>query len=344
MHSSNPMLDPAESVQPNSQAQKDQKMQGFIVQRTRGYHALRLRIPMGHLTSGEMPAIAAIAEKYGRGVVHLTVRLGIEIPWIKTGDLEKAKQELLQAGIVLAGCGPRTRSIHVCKGDVCPYSVVDTYKLGTNLDERYFSTDNPEIFPHKFKIGASGCPNACSKPQFNDIGLIGITRPTLIAESCSSCGLCADVCLDVGGIDNLSQAWAMLDAGSNGDLPVLDESKCIFCGDCIRVCPTDAIISEETGLALFIGGKFGRRPMMGFRVANFLTEDEAFAIIDKTKEWWKENGKRGERLGTSMLRVGLAQYKEDVLTGSNYAYKLTNFEDKGPVPTDGTHWTGVQQP
>lgn len=319
-------------------------MQGFIVQRQRGYHALRLRIPMGHLETAHMPVIQAVADRYGRGVVHLTTRAGMEIPWIRLEQAEAAKTELNAAGIVLAGCGPRMRSVHVCKGDVCPYSVINTYELGMTLDGRYFSADDPEIFPHKLKMGIAGCTNACSKPQFNDIGLMGLARPGLDADGCISCGLCYEVCRDVGSIDDKSTAWTMPEGWErrkDGLLPIYDEDKCIFCGDCIRICPTDAVPAQEVGLALFVGGKFGRRPLIGFRVANFLTQEEALGIIDTTGRWWKENGQRGERLGITMLRVGLARFKSEVLTGASYQHKLTNFEEQPLGGCDGTHWTGA---
>ena len=317
-------IDPTQSYLPTTKKSRDYKAQGFITQRAKGYHALRLRIPMGHLQTSEMPAIMEVAEKYGRGLLHLTRRLGIEIPWVKTEDLEEARLKLREAGIVLAGCGPKMRAVDVCKGDVCPYSTLDVCKVGMEFDRRLFNADDPEIFPHKLKISVSGCTIGCSKPQFNDIGLMGLAEPGLNLEECTGCHLCAEVCLDYGSLDDFTQAFTMVEnkEGLPKEIPVYDADKCIYCADCIKVCPTDAIFTKRIGLALFIGGKFGRHPRWATRVADFLTEEEVFQIVERVCKWWKENGKRGERLGQTMDRLGLEKFKQGALSGGSWEDRL----------------------
>ena len=320
-----PFIDPTQSYLPTTKKARDFKNQGFITQRAKGYHAIRLRVPMGRLQAEWMPTIKEVAERYGRGYVTLTVRLGIEIPWVRTEELEEAKAYLRERGIVLAGCGPRMRAVHVCKGDVCPYSSLDVYKLGMKLDERFFSADDPVIFPHKLKMGVSGCTIACSKPQFEDIGIMGLSEPGLSLDDCNGCNLCAEICKDYGSVDDPSQAFTMVPNPNGGEperIPVYNPSLCIYCGDCIRICPTEALFTKRQGLALFIGGKFGRHPRWGTRVANFLTEDEVFEVIYRVLDWWRKRGRRGERLGQTMDRLGLDKFKGEVLLGGSWGDRL----------------------
>ena len=43
---------------------------------------------------------------------------------------------------------------------------------------------------HEFRVSISDCPNACSRPQIVDLGLIGSCRPRISDEVCSQCGAC----------------------------------------------------------------------------------------------------------------------------------------------------------
>ncbi|MCL5942988.1 MAG: 4Fe-4S binding protein, partial [Actinobacteria bacterium] len=227
------------TVDPKEKKYAELKMSGYIKLREKDMYALRLRIPMGNLLADQMPRVAEVARKYGRGYVGLTVRQGVEIPWIHFRDLEKARAELEEAGIILSGCGPRVRAVVSCKGTICPYGIIDTHAIGMRIDERFFS---PRVLPHKYKIGIAGCPNSCSKPQFNDLGLMGQVEPRLEESLCNGCSLCEVNCADA--------AITM-----SGDLPVRDPQKCVYCGDCIRVCPTDAWVQRAVGVAVFAGGK-----------------------------------------------------------------------------------------
>lgn len=267
---------------------------GFIKQRQDGYFAVRVRVVAGNLEASQLPQLAEIARRYGQGYVSLTVRQGIEIPWVRREDLEACKAELVAAGLAVAGCGPRVRAIVGCKGTVCPYGLVDTQGLVRDWDARFFSISG---FPHKFKIGLAGCPNCCSKPQFNDVGLMARVQPGLVAEACNGCGLCAKLCGET--------AITMVDG-----LPVRDEARCLGCGDCLRVCPRDAWRAARTGLTLFIGGKFGRHPRFGRRVAEFIPAERAFEAIEALMAYYRQEGRKGERLWDTLERAGLEALRE----------------------------------
>lgn len=284
-------------LDPTTEPHREKKQGGFIKQRQKGYYALRLRVVGGVLETSKMPLLAQVAEKYGRGVLHLTNRLGIEIPWVEETKLMEAKKAVEAAGFVLAPCGPRPRSIFCCKGSVCPYGLVDVYKITTELDAKLF---RHEVLPHKFKISVTGCPIGCAKPQLNDVGFMGLVEPTLQPDLCIACNLCVETCME--------KAITMVD-----NLPRHDMSKCIYCGDCISVCPVDALKAKRNGLAVFAGGKFGKHPRFGYRITDFFPTDKAPDVAEKIMTFYKEKGQRGERLLLTIERVGLDSFKEAVL-------------------------------
>ena len=59
------------------------KKGGYMRQKQKGYGSLRLAVVGGNLTAENIKTVAEVAEKYGRGYVHMTSRQGIEIPFIK---------------------------------------------------------------------------------------------------------------------------------------------------------------------------------------------------------------------------------------------------------------------
>lgn len=70
------------------------KKGGYMRQKQKGYGSLRLAVIGGNLTAENIKKVAEVAEKYGRGYVHMTSRQGIEIPFIKVEELAEVKEEL----------------------------------------------------------------------------------------------------------------------------------------------------------------------------------------------------------------------------------------------------------
>ena len=132
------------------------KKGGFMKQKQKGYGSLRLQVVGGNLTAENIRVVSEVAQKYGRGYVHMTSRQGIEIPFIKVEQLAEVKEALAAGGVKTGVCGPRVRTVTACQGsEVCPSGCIDTYTLARELDERYFGRE----LPHKFKFGVTGCQN-----------------------------------------------------------------------------------------------------------------------------------------------------------------------------------------
>lgn len=146
------------------------KKGGFMRQKQKGFFSLRIQVVGGNLTAENIKAVADVAEKYGKGYVHMTSRQGIEIPFINFEDIEEVRAKLADGGVKPGVCGPRVRTVTACQGsEICPSGCIDTYSLAKKLDEHYFGRE----LPHKFKFGVTGCQNNCLKAEENDIGVKG---------------------------------------------------------------------------------------------------------------------------------------------------------------------------
>ena len=107
----------------------------------------------GTVTTEQLTAIKAVADKYGQGYIHLTSRQGIEIPFIKLQDIDAVKEDLAKGNVSPGVCGPRVRTVTACQaGRCCPSGCIDALDIAEKLDARYFGRQ----LPHKFKFGVTG--------------------------------------------------------------------------------------------------------------------------------------------------------------------------------------------
>ncbi len=276
------------------------KQGGLIKQRQPDFFCVRLRVPAGRITPEQLAKVGEAANRYGHGILHLTTRQGIEIPWVRLESFEPLKAELAPFGIIAAGCGPRVRNVMACPGsETCSHGLVDAQALAAELDARFFGLQLPI---KKFKIAVAGCPNSCSTPQNNDLGLVGMVDPQLIADLCTGCELCVGSCRE--------GALSMVDG-----LPQLYAEQCVNCGDCIATCPLDGWMAARTGFAVFVGGKIGRHPKLGEKIATFVTPSEALNIVTGIVDFVKAHGTPKERFGVLLDRVGLEKITEFVGVG-----------------------------
>ena len=264
---------------------KNLKAGGFIKERGKDLFTVRLRVPGGRLPVGRLKKIAEVAEKYGQGMVHLSVRQSVELININFKDFDAVVAELGEGTQKVASCGARVRVPTACGGcEYNPNGLVDTQQSALEVDEKLFGTPTGH---HKFKVGFAGCPFDCPKSATNDVGFQGAIWPVLEKDDCIGCGLCAKSCTE--------GAIAMDDAKR----PVFTGDNCLYCGDCVKVCPTGAWQVEKKGYTVRIGGKWGRRPLVGTLFAEFLPEEQVVAFIAAVLDWYKAKAE-----GQGRIRLG----------------------------------------
>ncbi len=164
---------------------------GVITERDPDLSTVRIRAPAGILTIEQMRGIAKIAKKYGRGVVHCTIRQTLEIPHVNPGLLKKIGAALEKNGTPIGSEKDEVVNIISCPGtERCKYANIDTISLTKKIDAKLFGKE----MPVKMRIALSGCPNACTSPMLNEIGIIGRIRPIRTPGLCTGCGSCVYYC------------------------------------------------------------------------------------------------------------------------------------------------------
>jgi len=136
-------------------------------------YMLRIAIPYGGLTSGQLRRLAHIARTYDRGYGHFTTRTNLQLHWIKLKDAPDILAELAEVGM---------HAIQTSGNDI--RNITADPLAGINADEaddprvwvevlRQWSTFHPEFsfLPRKFKIAVTASPADRAATKIYDIGL-----------------------------------------------------------------------------------------------------------------------------------------------------------------------------
>ncbi len=185
----------------------------------------------------------------------------------------------------------------------CPNRAIKDDDLAEKLEDKFLQKDwraflknsvkSPLKMHHEFRISISDCPNACSRPQIADMGVIGLRSPKLTQEACCDCGDCIESCQE--------EAISM---PSLPDTPILDFGKCLSCGKCIEACPTGTISEENSGYRILTGGKLGRHPQLGRPLAGIFSREDVLKWADHCMDFYQKFSQKGERFGTLLNRHG----------------------------------------
>ena len=142
------------------------------------FFMVRIRVPNGILTARQVREIAALSDEHGNGVADITVRQNIQLHWIRIESLPEVFERLQAVGLRTTGaCGDVTRNITGCPlAGFDSRELLDVSPLVLAIDKELGG--NPDFYnlPRKFKITVTGCPEWCSYPEINDIGLTATRR------------------------------------------------------------------------------------------------------------------------------------------------------------------------
>ncbi|MBN8938089.1 MAG: nitrite/sulfite reductase [Rhizobiales bacterium] len=132
-------------------------------------------LPPGDATSGQMDAIADIAERYSADEIRVSHEQNLVLPHVRLDDLPAVFAALKRAGLATPNAGLVT-DIIACPGlDYCALANARSIPVAQRISERFQAIElQEEIGELKLKI--SGCINACGHHHVGHIGILGVDR------------------------------------------------------------------------------------------------------------------------------------------------------------------------
>jgi len=100
-------------------------------------------------------------------------------------------------------------------------------------------------------------------------------------------------------------------------MEVPDKLKIAVAG-CPNSCTEPAVrdiglMGTKNGYTIFVGGSAGRKPRIGWKLAENVSPEEAERIVERIIEFYKSKAKRGQRLGDFIESIGFEEFKKAVL-------------------------------
>jgi ferredoxin-nitrite reductase len=144
----------------------------FYVAPAQDSFMLRIRVPAGELTSGQLRGLAEIASGMGGGYAHVTTRANVQIRELKPADIVRVLVRLQELGLTSRGAGAdNVRNITASPtSGFDPGELIDVRPYAKGL--HHYILNHRDLFqlPRKFNVAFDGGGAVCAAADTNDIG------------------------------------------------------------------------------------------------------------------------------------------------------------------------------
>ena len=148
--------------------------------RVRGYRAVFVSLKAhgqvpGDMTSAQMDAVAALAERLSFGLVRTTHQQNLLLADVRQRDLYELWHALAPLGLAMPNIGTLTDLI-ACPGlDFCSLANAGTIAVAKEIQQRFADLDYLYDLG-EIEIKMSGCMNACGHHHVGHIGVLGVDK------------------------------------------------------------------------------------------------------------------------------------------------------------------------
>ncbi len=164
---------------------------GVYGQRQEGVQMVRVKLPGGVLTPGQLDVIGDCVEAYAGELptdgtlsenppkfAHVTTRQDIQTNFVKLENVLPFLRKLDAAGLTTReACGNTVRNVTTCfLAGRCPAERADVTVHARKFAEFFLRHPLGQQFPRKFKVTFSGCATDCGLSGMHDIGFIATEK------------------------------------------------------------------------------------------------------------------------------------------------------------------------
>jgi sulfite reductase (NADPH) hemoprotein beta-component len=131
--------------------------------------------PPGDATSGQMEAIAELADTYSFGEIRVGHEQNLVLPHVPLRDLPVLWERLEAAGVATPNVNLVT-DIIACPGlDYCSLANARSIPIAMEIAQRFASLEKAQSIG-RLHVNISGCINACGHHHVGHIGILGVEK------------------------------------------------------------------------------------------------------------------------------------------------------------------------
>jgi sulfite reductase beta subunit-like hemoprotein/bacterioferritin-associated ferredoxin len=229
------------------------KTYGVCSQKHPGYFMLRIRIPGGRVTARQLIYLSELADIHGRGWGHLTTRQDLELHWVRVEEVPEILEKLKVIGLsTRSACGHTLRNVMAC-----PHSAICK---SSPVDVQPWARAVSDYFLKRSDLINPTMPN----------------RLNIYFAGCEECAPHAQI-NDIGFI-------AVKRQGTNSQ----SERQALPAQARWHGPPQ----THDIGFEVWAGGSLGAHPILGFRLKEFISLQDALPACQAIFQVYTKHGIR----------------------------------------------------
>jgi sulfite reductase beta subunit len=271
----------------------------------------------GRLVSTDfIKEVCDIADKFCDGFLRFTSRNNVEFLLTDNSKIAGVKDACKKVNIPLGATGHSVSNIVHTQGWVhCHTPAIDASGIVKAVMDDLFEYFGSHKLPAQVRIALACCLNMCGAVHCSDIAILGIhrTAPKVMHDKLRH------LCEIPTTIASCPTGAIRPHPDKNIKSVVINEPRCMYCGNCYTMCPALPVFdAEKGGVALLVGGKVSNSktpPMFSKLAVPYLPNNpprwpEVVAAIRKILIKYAEGANKWERVGEWVTRIGWEKFFE----------------------------------
>lgn len=267
--------------------------------------------------------VCDIADKYCDGYLRWTTRNNIEFLVSDKSKVDPLVKELKDKKYLVGGIGSRVSNIVHTQGWVhCHSACTDASGLVKAIMDELYEYFTEKELPNKVRLAVACCVNMCGAVHCSDIAIVAVHRKPPVVNH-EMVGKLCEIPTTIA-----SCPTAAIRPNPKERSIIINEERCMYCGNCFTVCPPIEIHNPgEDGVAIVVGGKVSNlrsSPKFSKLAIPFFYNEpprwpKVVSAVKNILEIYAKHARKHERVGEWIERIGWERFFS--LTGIEFTFQ-----------------------